>query len=294
MCLNKYPVKIGERVSPYSGKEYPIYEYVSCRKCEECVSTRKNQWAFRILQEDKACFNSSFLTLTYNDEHLPDQGVSVRHCQLFFKRVRKNITLWYPDFDVKQYPLRYFLVSEYGEQHKRPHYHMILWNCPLTDEELERTWKNGYIKNGTCTHESVQYCLKYFAIKGKAPDGKTTNFCLMSKNIGVNWLSDNLQYVKSYVTMPGKNYKIPIPAFYRNKLNYEKRTYDWLYEPDIFERFSPKFLRSRGLLSRRALYAVANKPEKLNVLVNDADNYYIYRDEIFHNKYNKLGSKDSQ
>lgn len=294
MCLNKFPVKIGTRLSP-GGQEYPVYEYVSCRKCEECIKTRRSQWCFRILTETEHCYNSSFLTLTYNDDHLPVQGVQVRDCQLFFKRLRKNISLWYPDFDTKQFPIRYFLVSEYGSKFKRPHYHMILWNCPLTDEEIEKTWKNGFIKNGNCEEASVQYCLKYFAIKQKAPENRTTNFCLMSKNIGSQWLADNLFYVKSYVRMPGSGYKVPLPSSWRKKLGFPKREYFWNSEPDIYERFSPKYLRSRGLCSRRALYAFIDRGhDKLNVLAEDAENYYLYRDDVFRKKYDKCNNKDNQ
>lgn len=295
MCQNKLPVKIGERISPYSGKNYPIYEYVACRKCEECVTNRRNQWAFRVLQQTESCYNTKFLTLTYNDEHLPECGVKVRDIQLWTKRMRKNISLWYPSFDTEKYPMKYFLCSEYGSKRKRPHYHLILWNCPMTDDQIEKTWKNGFIEVGDTCHASVQYCLKYFAIKDKNPEGKLKNFCLMSKNIGENWLADNLSYVKSYVYMPGERYKIPIPTYYRKKLNYPKREYDWLYEPDPYERFSPKFLRSRGLLSRRAFKAAINSsPDKINTILDDAENYYLYRDEIFHQKYDKCNTKDNQ
>ena len=212
MCLNKIPVKIKEMLSP-GGVEYPIFEYVDCRKCEECISIRKSQWCFRVLQETEHCYNSAFLTLTYDDDHLPAAGVSLRDTQLFFKRLRMNIKHWYPEFNSKKWPVRYFLVSEYGGLRGRPHYHLILWNCPLTTDEIAKTWQNGFVKVGTTTPKSVQYCLKYFCIKEKAPKGKIMNFCTMSKNIGHEWLSDNLSYVKSYVCLPGSNAKIPIPNY---------------------------------------------------------------------------------
>ena len=91
MCQNKLPVKIKECLTP-GGVLQPIYEYVSCRKCEECISIRKSQWCFRAMAETEHSFDSIFLTLTYDDEHLPaDKSVSVRDVQLFFKRMRKNM-----------------------------------------------------------------------------------------------------------------------------------------------------------------------------------------------------------
>lgn len=295
MCQNKIPVKIKECLSP-GGVLTPIYEYVSCRKCEECISIRKSQWCFRALVETEHAFDSCFLTLTYNDEHLPkDKSVSVRDVQLFFKRVRRNMRLWYPDFDYENYPLRYFLVSEYGGKYGRPHYHLILWNCPLNWEEIEKCWQNGFIKIGKTTPKSVQYCLKYFAIKEKAPEGRNANFCCMSKNIGHQWLSDNLSYVKSYVVMPGCGYKIPIPKYYRDRLpgNYTKREYNWLSEPDVYEFFSPKFLRSRGLFGKKSVVRRMSAV-KLNVLYDDAYNYFLYRDDCFHRRYDKCNCKDNQ
>lgn len=296
MCQNKYPVKIAERLNPLTGTLYPIYEYVACRKCEECVSIRKSQWCFRALVETEHCYNSSFVTLTYNDDNLPSQGVMVRDCQLFFKRLRKNISLWYPEFNTKKYRLRYFLVSEYGGKFGRPHYHLILWNCPLTNEELANTWKNGFVKIGSTTPKSVQYCLKYFAIKEKAPQGKLKNFCLMSKNIGHQWIADNLCYAKSYVVMPGTNVKVPIPKFYREKLGYPKRQYSYDYEPEFYERFSPKYLRSRGLLGKHSIVnrIVNAAVDTFNAFLQDAENYYFYRDECFHRKYDKCHTKDNQ
>lgn len=307
MCQNKLPVKIKNFVTP-GGRISPIYEYVPCRKCEECISIRKSQWCFRAIQETEHSFDSIFLTLTYDDEHMPkDQSVSVRDIQLFFKRMRKNARLWYPDFDYDQYPLKYFLVSEYGSQRGRPHYHLILWNSPLNWYEIEKTWKNGFIKIGNTTPKSVQYCLKYFAIKEKAPKGRQPNFCVMSKNIGKKWLSDNLYYAKSYVCLPGSSAKIPIPKYYSDRLPFyycknqynKKHPYDWTYEPEPYNKFSRKYLRTRGLLGKHSLVArlvATNEPVggyHLDIY-QDSYSYYLYRDEIFHRKYDKCNNKDNQ
>lgn len=300
MCQNKLSVKIGQRFSPHSGKPYPIYEYVSCRKCEECVSIRKSQWCFRALAEAEHAFNSIFLTLTYATEYLPEGGnVRLRDCQLFFKRLRKNISLWYPDFDTKDYPVKYFLVSEYGSKRQRPHYHLILWNCPLSPDEIAATWKLGFVKVKPCVEPTVQYTLKYFACKDFAPKGRTPNFCTMSKNLGKAWLSDNLCYVKSYVTMPASKAKIPIPSYYRDRLrdinpdSYPKREYTWTYNPEPYERFSRKFLKTRGLAARRCLVNDMDI-DHYNALCEDAENYYLYRDEIFKKRYKSMSGKDGQ
>lgn len=300
MCQNKLTVKIGERLNPYTGSLYPVYENVSCRKCEECVSIRKSQWCFRALAEAEHSFNSMFLTLTYADEFLPEGGnVRLRDCQLFFKRCRNQIARWYPNFDTKEYPLKYFLVSEYGSKRGRPHYHLILWNCPLTSEEIFLCWKLGFVKVKPCVEPTIQYTLKYFACKDFAPDGKKENFCVMSKNLGKQWLADNLSYVKSFVTMPGSNARIPIPSYYRDRLRdhnpeaYPKREFFWDYRPSQYEKFSRKFLKTRRLATRRCLVDNMD-PKSFNVLCHDAENYYLYRDEIFKKRYKSMMARDGQ
>jgi hypothetical protein len=81
-----------------------------------------------------------FLTLTYNDEHLPMYGTLVKQdVQDFLKRLRWHIS---PD------KLRYYVVGEYGTtcpNHdikncpacgpiQRPHYHMIIFGWTPTDK----------------------------------------------------------------------------------------------------------------------------------------------------------------
>ena len=59
---------------------------------------------------------NSFVTLTYDDEHLPgDQCLDHRDFQLFMKRLRKR------------FPSRFFMCGEYGGLNGRPHYHSILF-----------------------------------------------------------------------------------------------------------------------------------------------------------------------
>ena len=57
--------------------------------------------------------SNCFVTLTYDEDHLPlDRSVSRREVQLFMKRLRKAIS-----------PLRvrFFACGEYGERFGRPH-----------------------------------------------------------------------------------------------------------------------------------------------------------------------------
>ena len=92
-----------------------------------------------------------FITLTYDDEHVPgmiiNTGEIMRKVQYAWKPGEKRPesvqTLLYTDVQKflkrlrKAYKskLRYFIAGEYGEQTARPHYHMILYGWQPTDLE---------------------------------------------------------------------------------------------------------------------------------------------------------------
>lgn len=87
-----------------------------------------------------------FVTLTYNDENLPADGVSKTEIQLFMKRLRSRVSK----------KIRYFAVGEYGERFKRPHYHLVLFTdggiqtsfgvdprtkeTGIVDSDIHRAW----------------------------------------------------------------------------------------------------------------------------------------------------------
>lgn len=110
---------------------------VPCGKCPSCRLSYSRDWANRCVLEMEYHKSTMFLTLTYDDEHLPftydiskDTGEATpvstlypRDLQLFLKRLRRD----YP------FPLRFFGCGEYGSQTLRPHYHLILFglDCQL-------------------------------------------------------------------------------------------------------------------------------------------------------------------
>lgn len=111
---------------------------------------------------------SSFITLTYDDEHLPVSGsLNVKHWQLFAKRLRKNVG-----------PFRFFHCGEYGDLRGRPHYHACIFghdfahDRQLTDDSrgyrlytsdtLTNTWGKGIqCIIGELTYDSAAYVARY-------------------------------------------------------------------------------------------------------------------------------------
>jgi hypothetical protein len=132
--------------------------------------------------------DNTFATLTYDDEHLPEDGsVHKRDVQLFLKRLRKHY----------KKPLRYFAVGEYGESSLRPHYHIILFgypNCAWINTRPRKSccnvcdftrqvWECGNVYLGTVSDQSAAYCASY-TVKGwtkDTPHGLNPEFVLASR-----------------------------------------------------------------------------------------------------------------
>lgn len=93
-----------------------------CGQCEPCRAARSREWAGRILLEASEHASSAFITLTYNDDHLPPYG-SLRPKDLQNWKKRLALTL-------KHSRLRFFACGEYGSKTGRPHYHAVIFNAP--------------------------------------------------------------------------------------------------------------------------------------------------------------------
>ena len=122
----------------------------------------------RIVHESEMHDKTAFLTLTYNEQQLPDDGsLDKERLKKFFSDLRNHF---------REKRLRYFAVGEYGEQLNRPHYHVILFGESFEDKyqwrfdkgywlyrspSLEKIWRLGNSEIGTVTHKSAGYCAQY-------------------------------------------------------------------------------------------------------------------------------------
>lgn len=173
--------------------DYPQYREVSykgmkqsvsyrCGKCRGCRVQQRDNWANRIMIESLSHSDNTFLTLTYDPLHLPEDGaVSKREAQLFIKRLR---TYSGADF-------RYFLVGEYGEKSGRPHYHAMIFGLSALelDPWVRRAWKKGFYMLSELTPGRARYVARYTTKKLKSADtsldGPVPEFALMSKKPAV-------------------------------------------------------------------------------------------------------------
>lgn len=129
---------------------------------------RAREWALRITHEAQLHEENCFLTLTYNDEQLPEHGSLYKpHLQKFFKRLRKR----YPAKSI-----RYYACGEYGERTQRAHYHVCLFGHDFADkiewrkvgehtlylsQTLNEIWGHGNTSIGTLTFDTAKYTASY-------------------------------------------------------------------------------------------------------------------------------------
>lgn len=130
---------------------------IPCRKCIQCRLDYSKRWALRCMLEFQS-FDSigCFITLTYDNEHLPSYDLAdcSKDFQLFMKRFRKRFKGKKPVVDKLtgeiKYPIRYFHCGEYGTLNGRPHHHAIIFNFdfifPKGSEFANR--KKGKKRNG--------------------------------------------------------------------------------------------------------------------------------------------------
>lgn len=192
---------------------------VPCGKCPACKANERQEWVFRLQREFEVSSFGLFVTLTYDDEHLPSSGVSKRDVQLFLKRLRKH-------FNSNE--LRYYIVSEYGDNTHRPHYHGLFFHKTQQNDLrtiydiYEGSWKNGFCYFGKVELASIVYCTKYCLKKKHVPAHMNSNFRLVSKmngGLGVNYLNSMYNFhVENYnykfVSYNGKRTRMP--RYYKN------------------------------------------------------------------------------
>lgn len=122
------------------GVCYPMYIIVPCGKCSVCSHTRLNDISSRcVLETYTSKCSPLFVTLTYNNENLPQDGsVSLRDIQNFLKLLRINLNRFFQT----KISLRYLYASEYTPNNHRPHYHLLIWNVPYFPDGLSHYQKN--------------------------------------------------------------------------------------------------------------------------------------------------------
>lgn len=133
---------------------------VPCGLCCNCRANKRTFYeALTQFQMKKFHGIGTFLTITYDDYHLPYQEknllkASLRHedVTLFLRAVRRDIRKHFPDCDSSSHDFKFIYVGEYGEHAEktpllsgRPHYHLMLFGLSpkVMDFMTKEHWKHG-------------------------------------------------------------------------------------------------------------------------------------------------------
>jgi len=262
-CFHPLTGYRGRKVNPDTGKRPVVFNprdgftdltvTFPCGQCIGCRLERSRQWAIRCVHEASLYSNNCFITLTYNNDHLPAlNSLDLSAFQKFMKRLRKRFGEG----------IRFFHCGEYGERFQRPHYHACLFNFDFADkqlwsvrngvrlytsEALSELWPFGFSTIGDVNFESAAYVARYVTKKitgGKAASHyqvvcertgeilgrRKPEYITMSRRpgIGRDWLSKYSSdiYPDDFVVLNGK--KMKPPKFY-------DRTFE-LENPDEFSK----------------------------------------------------------
>lgn len=227
----QYPDKV-QRYDYFNRlKNTPGYECAElpCGRCLECRLEYSRQWANRCMLEAASFPDNWFITLTYDDEHLPLNDFHYptlvkNELSNFMKSLRAYYKYHY-NFD----NIRFFGCGEYGGKYGRPHYHSILFNFPVYDLEflyeknghayfnspsIDKIWNKGFVVFTDVSWDTCAYVARYVVKKAKGENefaykdlAIQPEYCRMSRVPGIA-----KTYFDSHKDMIYKFDKLTIPG----------------------------------------------------------------------------------
>ena len=222
--LCESPVRITKNLNP---SEFPDGLLVPCGKCLLCKIHKRKEWSLRMLHELSYYDDSIFITLTYNDDHLPENNSLVKNDLVkFFKRLRRDLSR-----SEKPRSIKYFACGEYGSEEftERPHYHAIIFGLSLSvyDKQLiSSNWSYGFVSFGIAEADSIRYVAQYIDKKyyGDMEVEKYTNtgripvFKLSSLGMGKRYCEEHREQLTQLKHITLNGVKHSIPRYYLDKL----------------------------------------------------------------------------
>lgn len=237
-----------------------------CRKCLICRIRIRNEWTTRMIFESFVSGSSFFVTLTYSNDFLPNDGMlSKRDLQLFLKRLRKRVS------PVK---IRYFACGEYGERFHRPHYHLIIWNLPkdTAKELISDSWNMGIVDVKEALPSAFRYVAGY-VVKKYSKYNDVKEFTLMSRRpgIGFGFLERLSKYrdesgtdVVKWFYYEGKKFKISSYCLKRMRMF----AFDEDYRKELSEVILDEYQASLLTTSYEFLSDVSDESKRIQLAID--------------------------
>lgn len=183
---------------------------------------------------------AAFVTLTYDDEHLPVCGqdgplrlgsLSTIDAERWLKRLRKAI---------EPRRFRFYLAGEYGSDKpyfhrglrrfvkgtERPHYHAIVFGLdPFGDKQvLGESWPFGHVVVGTVTADSIRYVADYVIARltgdeaARVYKGRTVPFSRMSQGLGRDWCDARAEELRESLAIMHRGVTVGLPRYFAKRL----------------------------------------------------------------------------
>lgn len=249
MLKNENLIRTLERLNADLEKKGSVWRYqtIPCGHCYACQLRYSSDWAIRIMTEAKKYEHNYFVTLTYDELNLPIPESATYENRTFENPGDWTGTLLPEDMTKflnslrkrlerqRHKGMKYYYCGEYCPSSGRPHYHIILLNCPLKltefysfiqdpttkklhwkSKELESLWKKGFIDVSEVNFSSAAYVARYCMKKlSKEVDktsyfeqGKLPEFVRMSRRpgIGAEYFRENLEKIYETDSILMKNF----------------------------------------------------------------------------------------
>lgn len=206
-----------------------------CGQCMPCRFNKRREWTHRVMLEASLHGDNAFVTLTYDDAHLP----RVRDMSNGLATLRpKDLQDWLKRFRRLIAPIRvrFYAVGEYGDDSWRPHYHVALFGYPSCQFGMSRysrsksrccvncdrvadTWLQGNVFLGGLSAESASYVAGYVTKKMTGHDdfrlnGREPEFARMSLKPGIG--ADMMHEVGSVLMTHGLDSAPDVPSALRH------------------------------------------------------------------------------
>lgn len=229
-CINPIQMQIKDKMNRRRNIE------ISCGHCLNCLIKKQSQIEFlskkELLETYKKGLSASFVTLTYDDNHLPinEKGfltLKRKDVQNFIKNMRRQM-----EYHNCIIPFKYIYCGEYGDgTHSttktgvstcRPHYHLVFFGLgPETIKKYTRKlWKNGLCDIGCLSAGGIRYLCKYMTkstpdknVKKLREIANVQNpFFYHSIGLGKDWILKNMDKIvedEFTFNLNGKRYLFP-------------------------------------------------------------------------------------
>lgn len=217
----------------------------ACRKCNECIAARKNDWVVRCMAEKATSAETLIIDLTYRnnpDDTISDGARAFRYADVqdFFRSLREA---YYRKYNARQ-EIRYIIAGERGSKRDRVHWHCAIfadrpistlgeWEDfyfrPIEAMKFRRMlhwnfWTHGHVYPKGDDQGAIEYALKY-AVKDQFSEIKSRGTMRYSKSeahaasmfrmskqppIGERWLIQKLDKLEQLrAVQPTLQMKVP-------------------------------------------------------------------------------------